>query len=284
MSALADQTSVLHAQARRHFWEGDGLLSIKTFEGGQALYRAEGGTFRVGDGQLLVLNHAQPYSIEIDSAAPVTSFCVFFSTASAAQAVQAWTTSESDRLDEPFAADLSHIPFFARTYQPDSSLWPRLAAFRQSYAQHPHDAFWLEEAALNLLDGLLGLHQQTLKRANAVSAARFSTRAELYRRLWLAREFIHACYAQPLTLQAIADTACLSPNHLLRSFKALFGLTPYQYLIEQRLEHAHRLLLATDWPVLRICLEVGYESPASFTALFQRRYGCSPSALRRQTR
>ena len=107
-----------------------------------------------------------------------------------------------------------------------------------------------------------------------------SLRAEMYRRLHHARDFIHACYAQPITLDQIANVAMVSPNHLLRRFKQAFGTTPHQYLTAVRLDHAKMLLRESDMSISEICLAVGFESFSSFSWLFQQRIGISPQAFR----
>src|SRR5262245_52882207 len=70
---------VLHEKGHhQYYWRGEGWLSIKSFCGGEAFYNAGPGHFAVDDDHYLVLNHGQPYSITIDSEAPIESFCVFF--------------------------------------------------------------------------------------------------------------------------------------------------------------------------------------------------------------
>src|SRR5919112_1897974 len=69
---------ILHERGRRHHWEGVGLLSVKTFSHGRALYDSGPGLYSVDDSSYLILNDGQPYSITIDSERPVESFCIFF--------------------------------------------------------------------------------------------------------------------------------------------------------------------------------------------------------------
>ncbi|HZX97280.1 MAG TPA: AraC family transcriptional regulator [Myxococcales bacterium] len=102
-----------------------------------------------------------------------------------------------------------------------------------------------------------------------------------FRRLLRARDAIHARYAEPLDLRALAREAALSPFHFLRLFRAAFGVTPHQYLTRVRLEAARRLLLA-DAPVTHVCFEVGFQSLGSFSALFARKTGMAPTAFRRR--
>jgi AraC family transcriptional regulator len=135
-----------------------------------------------------------------------------------------------------------------------------------------------------LLARLLVAHDYAARDITQLTAVRPATRAELYRRLHLARDYILACSHQPLSLDDIARVACLSPNHLLRTFKQLFGQTPHQFLMAQRLQQARRLLLQTDWTITDICLMVGYASLSSFSGLFRQHFHTSPQAYRDQNR
>jgi AraC-like DNA-binding protein len=51
--------------------------------------------------------------------------------------------------------------------------------------------------------------------------------------------------------------------------------------MRRRLENAQALLRGGSLSVTEVCLEVGYESPGSFSALFRRVYGVSPRDYRR---
>ncbi len=279
MNRMDDLNAVLHARATEHHWRGAGLLSIKSFSGGSAIYHIDGGTFRVDDEHFLIANHGQEYEITIDSDTPVESFCVFFDSALASDVLNALTHSTEALLDQPFAPS-SAMLFFERTYPHDTLLTPALDQFRRAYPQRGRETGWLDEQYHSLLRRLVSVHERTAQEADRLSNARAATRAELYRRLHRARDYISATYERPIALKDVAAVACLSPNHLLRSFKAAFGITPYQFLIDERLRQARWLLAHTDRSVTDICFAVGYESLGSFSWRFTQRYGLSPQAFR----
>jgi AraC-like DNA-binding protein len=85
---------------------------------------------------------------------------------------------------------------------------------------------------------------------------------------------------EEVPLDAIARVACLSPSHLLRTFKEVFGRSPHQYLTDLRVERAKALLERTDLTVTDVCLSVGYTSLGSFSRLFRRHVGLSPEQYR----
>ncbi len=103
----------------------------------------------------------------------------------------------------------------------------------------------------------------------------------LLARLCRARDLLQESQGNVRVEQA-AREAALSPYHFIRLFKATFGRTPHQVLIDARLGRAKQLLLAAELSVTEICLEVGFASLGSFSALFARRVGASPIAYRRR--
>lgn len=102
-------------------------------------------------------------------------------------------------------------------------------------------------------------------------------RMYLYRRLVQAKLFIDTHYAEPIDLEAIADEAFFSKFHFIKQFKSIYRQTPHQYLISLRIEKARQLLKA-GLPVSDVCYEVGFESLPSFSGLFKRVTGMTPSA------
>jgi AraC-like DNA-binding protein len=103
------------------------------------------------------------------------------------------------------------------------------------------------------------------------------------RRLLRAHEQIRDCYAEPLTIHALAKTAGLSPYLFVRSFGEAFGKTPHDLLIDVRVEHAKQALARGD-SVTETCMALGLSSLGSFSTMFKRRTGTSPAQWQRRAR
>jgi AraC-like DNA-binding protein len=116
-------------------------------------------------------------------------------------------------------------------------------------------------------------NRQALATGNVTAASR----QELFRRLVRVRDYIYSCYDKDLSLGGLADVACLNPFYLLRQFKQTFGQTPHQFLMARRMSQAARLLSGGQMSVLEVCLSVGYSDPSSFTKLFLRHMGKTPT-------
>ena len=99
----------------------------------------------------------------------------------------------------------------------------------------------------------------------------------LYRRVVQAKLFIDDHYADNIDLNNIADEAYFSKFHFIRLFKSIYRKTPHQYLIFVRIEKALELLKAGN-AVSEVCYAVGFESLSSFSGLFKRMAGITPSA------
>jgi AraC-like DNA-binding protein len=72
----------------------------------------------------------------------------------------------------------------------------------------------------------------------------------------------------------------MSPSRLIRVFGAVFGTTPHQLRTQLRLDRA-RDRLSRGAAVTEVCMEVGFSSLGSFSALFTRWAGVAPSRYRR---
>ncbi|WP_220205952.1 helix-turn-helix domain-containing protein [Reticulibacter mediterranei] len=276
--------SILHARSCHHYWQGEERLSIKTFFSGRVFYAAGGGIHAVDPQSYLVLNYGQPYTIAIDSASPVESFCLFFDPGLAEEVYHSMTSKPERLLALPEPPARSAIHFFERIYPHDDLLTPALLQLRTAVMLCPLEHDWLNEQFHSIMQRLLQVHFNVWREVEMLPAVRAATREEIYRRLYRAKDYADALFDTPLTLHELADVAALSPNHFLRTFKQAFRQTPYQYIVSKRVERAQVLLLHSDLSVTDICFSVGFESLGSFSWLFRRRVGLSPDRFRRQGR
>jgi AraC-like DNA-binding protein len=107
---------------------------------------------------------------------------------------------------------------------------------------------------------------------------------EGFRRLCLARDLLRELRDPAPSIADLAREVRISPFHFIRQFEAVFGVTPHQFRIQARLDAAKHLLAMGHHSVTDVCLEVGFSSLGSFSALFTRRVGEAPSAYRRRVR
>lgn len=73
-------------------------------------------------------------------------------------------------------------------------------------------------------------------------------------------------------------------SHLIRLFRADFGVTPYEYLLRRKLEYARLLLENTSMSIGEISERLSFSSPHYFSSFFARRVGMSPKEYRNHIR
>lgn len=96
--------------------------------------------------------------------------------------------------------------------------------------------------------------------------------------------FIESHLSEELNLDKLAKIAHISPYYFHRLFHAYMGETLSDYVTRLRVQRASEKLNYTDSTVTDIALDVGYETPSSFTKVFNQVMGSSPSAFRKSMR
>lgn len=274
---------IIHAASREvEYAEHAAPLSIKCAFNGQEFYEYGVGRCAVDDRSYLVLNEAQSYSSYIQSDTEVESFSLFFRPGLAEEVLATLITPADQLLDNPQEGRTQPTLFFEKLYAHDAAVSPLLLELRRAVLEGDLNQEWLEESFHILLERILQVHRNVYSELEKLTALRVATRAELYRRLARAKDFMDSSFQRPLSLKEIAGVACLSTHHFLRLFKQVFKETPHQHLTLRRLEEARRLLCETEQTVTQICLSVGFENASSFSRLFRRRYGLAPKAFRHQ--
>ena len=85
--------------------------------------------------------------------------------------------------------------------------------------------------------------------------------------------------AEPLEIADLAKAAGMSRYHFSRSFRAQLGVSPYQWLLHKRVEHAAALLGRRRLSVTEAAFEVGFSDLSRFARAFREQFGCAPSAF-----
>lgn len=99
-------------------------------------------------------------------------------------------------------------------------------------------------------------------------------------RLTRVSSYIHDHLDEELSLDVLAEIACLSPYHWHRIYHAHFGETVAATVRRLRLQRAAAALAHTDMPVAKVAEQARYDSQASFTRAFSAAFGLPPARYR----
>lgn len=238
----------------------------------------------INEDVFFITNPGQHYSLEIDSPTPVETFNLHFADGFLEQALASLILKPEQLLSETFAiSDSRSFCFTNRLYPRDSFFTAWLQQVRKLDKTSAHHQEF-EASQLELLLYLLSLQQQIQQEIARLPALKQGTRAELYLRLNRARDQLMSSGPETLSLEQLADTACLSKYHFLRLFKAAYGITPHQFQLNLRINKARKLLTQTHLNIQEIAWTIGSEDPASFSRQFRKQVGVYPSQYRLQTR
>ncbi|PIG92094.1 AraC family transcriptional regulator [Gloeocapsopsis sp. IPPAS B-1203] len=100
------------------------------------------------------------------------------------------------------------------------------------------------------------------------------------RQLFQVTDYISDRLADNIQLSDLAELLGLSQFHFSRCFKQSTGVSPYQYVLQQRIEHAKHLLKTTDLPIMQIALRCGFSSHSHLGKWFRQYVGVSPKTFR----
>ena len=95
-----------------------------------------------------------------------------------------------------------------------------------------------------------------------------------------AKDILNAEFANPPTVSNLSKRIGMNRNKLYYGFKSIFGKPISEYVQEQRLEEARRLLRQTDLSITEIAHRVGYKHQSNFSASMKRHFGVTPKQFR----
>lgn len=93
-------------------------------------------------------------------------------------------------------------------------------------------------------------------------------------------EYINEHLHQDIKLADLATLLGISESHLSHRFKQALGMTPYQYLLQQRIERAKQLLKEGDLSITDIAILCGFNSHSHLSKQFRQLTGMTPKAYR----
>jgi AraC-like DNA-binding protein len=277
---MKDSNFVIDSKAAKYFWKGEGLFSIKSFNG-EAFYNVGNGNYRLTNSTYLLLNHKQEYSISIDAKQDIQSFTIFFSS----ELINTIHYSHIEGYEKSLAnyTREKQAEFFVRNYDFSKKFFKIYSDFKNHYQHNKTNKLWLEEK-LNIIGEQIVLENlNNFKSVDRVNYSKASTRKELYKRALIAKEYLFANFDNEVSLNEVSRVSSLSVNNLIKIFQHFFGKTPHQYLVHIRVNHAMHLLSTTELSLEDVVLKVGFSSVPSFATLFHKIAGLTPMQYKKSS-
>ena len=261
----------------------DSGLSIKTSLDGEEHYLINNHLHSVGPGKYLLVNKHQSFDCYVKAEKEVEAFCFYLSEQLIQEVINAgkyatdWHLDHFGQIDQqlPFLEKVYHMKENALGIYLEQVVIPLIQkVLRSEVILWDFNSFYYAMAE-KLVESQLDLKQQLQN----LSSVKSSTKEELYRRLSLAFAYISDNFHRDIQLDELSRIATLSKFHLLRSFKKVYGITPYQKVLQLRLKKAKELLIK-NISLEEVAFQVGFSDRRSFTKAFKKMFGIPPSTCR----
>lgn len=248
---------------------------------GNSLCSVDRQTTRVDEDYYFVSNQSQLYTLQVEeSSCPTETFNIHFGEFFSESVLNSLVTPADRILDAGTEKQLSPVLFFNQLHRRDANFNALIRSILTSHQEMGPDKLRFEEQLTALLSYHLQQHHHIAHIVNNLPPVRKATRIELYKRLSRAMDVLRSDFCGTISLDQLAAEACLSKYHFLRLFRKAYGLSPYQYIQQLRIEKARVLLADPVIPVADIAELLGFDNSQSFSRLFFQKMGLYPTQYR----
>jgi AraC-like DNA-binding protein len=101
---------------------------------------------------------------------------------------------------------------------------------------------------------------------------------EVFRNLLNSKTFIDDAYLNPINLDDLVSVSTISKYAFIRLFKMTFGVTPYNYILQKRLNYAKQQLLSGS-KINDLAIATNFADTPSFSKAFKAHFGVAPSKV-----
>ncbi len=113
----------------------------------------------------------------------------------------------------------------------------------------------------------------------------YSNRAQMSdmdKKIYTVAGYIHAHYAEELSLNILADHFCISTSYLSHKFKLVTGFSVTDYIQMTRIKNVQALLINTNIPITEVVFSCGFNCFSQFNRVFRKHVEMAPSLYRKK--
>ena len=172
--------------------------------------------------------------------------------------------------------NVANALFAPRLFFEDATIWSTATKLRQAIdVPGGANRLYVEALGVVLVHELIRLNRRTPQTETPVRGGL----AAWQQRIVTSYVEEHLCEQIPLA--ALARLVRLSTFHFCRAFKQSFGVPPHRYHTNRRIERAKLMLAERKHSVTEVGLTLGFSETSSFTAVFRKITGQTPSRYHR---
>ena len=253
-------------------------FSIKYVHKGSDLYLINGTARKVVPGSILVNNHGSEVELTADSRKNKVDYNVGMSIFIGSDVIKEIYCSggANDLLLGQNSFEKTCPLFYEDVIRHDNDF---VSYIRSLFLQlnNNRSTSLQEDFYYNVGERFLEFQLKTFKAIQPLTQQRHAVRLEVLKRVGVAREFIDGLGSIAFDLESAARAASLSKYFLIRSFKKVYGVTPQQYHIRNKISLAKELLRKRR-PVSEVAYLLGYPNIYYFSKQFTQVTGTVPKS------
>lgn len=215
-----------------------------------------------------------------DSRTAVKSICIDICPATVAEAFTVLTAQDNHQFDNYLAGYFKTPEFFEAVCpingsQFNNKLNDLVAFILKGEAQDHIDKEWF----LDLVEKIIFHEYGNYLALNGIQSVRLETRKEIFRRLKTARQYMDDEFLNIEEINQVAKICHMSEFHFFRSFRQAFKCTPWQYILNKRMELAKQLLQAGHLSITQVAIDCNFPDVYTFSKAFKKHFNITPSGF-----
>lgn len=276
------ENAIFHSSISR--FEGElssSHFTIKSPIAGSETYISQGKSTTIDHRHYWISNAGQAVAGSLNSDTPVEGFCIGFTHDYMTSHYASSRQTIRDALDTPSADSVSK-EFFSYHYPVGDDRLGQLLRQIKHHVSHgdTDDMLDFDGLYLEVCSALIASQEVIRDVIEDIDHVHMITREEIYRRTRMMYDYIHDLYLHNISVDDICRHAALSRYHGIRCYKKVYGITPYQQVLQLRMEYARQLILSGH-TIAAAAYDASFGDYRAFSKRFKTMYGKTPSQYRR---
>jgi len=253
-------------------------ISIKYVIHGHENYEFQHRQYCVEQHHYLLIDKGNSYTGNLQSKELNCGLCVYIDSVLTSDILFSLSNKEECALDNPqdyhsVSLDVTEGYYNGKVHTLGRQL--KKLAVKASLAAEGKDNISREDM-ITIAEYLVRDQLKVGKLVQRVPAKQLAVQREIYKRMETARDYIMERLNHPIGINELAELVHMSPYHFMRSFKSVYKLSAYQFIQEQRLQLACRLIRQQKWTLTEIAAATGFIDLFTFSKAFKKRFGKAP--------
>jgi AraC-like DNA-binding protein len=236
---------------------------------GKETYIVNNKKFQVNKGEYIIGNNNQLSEVNINQ--NTVGLCIDISNDIIAEIIE--TVFDNPDLQEFLLTD----NFLINKYNSErTNLGHKINQLSKELLTHHNYGLLSNELFYSIGENIV--HDQALifEQLSRLNYKKQEVSEDVFRNLLNTKNYIDDCFLNPINIADLMSVSLISKYAFIRQFKQTFGITPYHYILQKRLNYAKQKLLAGS-KIVDLAIETNFADTASFSKAFKAHFGMSPS-------